>query len=65
MHKGKQKLSRFFVVHRTGPALLGMPDIETLGVLTKDDKTLDRKLALGDNADKGQRNCQCEKNSSH
>ena len=35
-----------------------MPDIETLGVLTID-KTTGWQLALGDNADKRQRNCQC------
>ena len=42
-------------------ALLGMPDIETLGGLTIDDKTIGRQLALGDNADKRQRNFQCKR----
>ena len=45
----------------SSPALLGMPDIETLGLLTIDEKTIDRQLALGDNAGKRQRNCQCER----
>ena len=36
----------------SSPALLAMPDIETLGVLTINDNTLGGQLALGDNADK-------------
>ena len=46
---------------QSGPGLLSMSDIETLGVLTTEDKTTGRQLALGDNADKRQRNCQCER----
>ena len=45
----------------SSPALLGMPDIETLSVLTINDKTIGRQLVSGDNADKRQRNCQCER----
>ena len=37
-----------------------MPDIETLGVLMIDDKTIGRQLISIHNADKRQRNCQCE-----
>ena len=36
-----------------------MPNIKTLSVLTIDDKTIDRQLALGDNAEK--RNYLCER----
>ena len=43
----------------SSPALLGMSDIETLGVLAIDDKTMGRHLASGDNVDKWQRNWQC------
>ena len=45
----------------SGSALLGMLDIETLSVLTIDDKTIDGQLALGNNPDKRQRNCQCDR----
>ena len=38
-----------------------MPDIETLVVLTINDKTIGRQLASGEIADKRQRNCQCER----
>ena len=34
--------------------MLALPDIETLGELRIDDKTIGRQLALGDNADKRQ-----------
>ena len=44
-----------------GPALLGMSDIETLGMLTINDKTIGRQLAPGDNVEKRQRNCQHER----
>ena len=54
MHKEKQKLCRFFV----GPSLLSMADKETWGMLTRNDKTIGRKLAPGANADKRQRYCQ-------
>ena len=42
-------------------ALKGILDIEMLGLLTIKDKTLSRQLAWGNNADKGQRNCQCKR----
>ena len=45
----------------SSPALLGKQDIETLGVLTINDKTIGRQLASGDSADKRQRNYQCER----
>ena len=51
MHKGKQKICKFFVVPGSSPALLGMLDIENLGLLTINDKTIDRQLATSDNAD--------------
>ena len=60
MHKEK-KICRFFVVPGSCPTLFGMSDIEMLGVLKIDDKTIGRQLALGDNVDKRQRNCQCER----
>ena len=56
MHNEKPNVHGLFVVPESSPALLGMPDIETLGVLTIDDKTIDRKLAC-----KRQRNFQCER----
>ena len=58
-HKEKQKVCRFFVVPQNSPALLDMPDTETLGVLTIADKIIGRQVASCDNADKRQRNCQC------
>ena len=54
LHREKQKTCRFLVVPVSGPAMLGMPDIETLGLLTKDDKTIGRQLTLGYNANKRQ-----------
>ena len=42
MHQEKQKVCRFFVVPGSSAALLGMLDIETLGMLTTDDKTIGR-----------------------
>ena len=33
-HKEEQKICKFFVVSGGGPALLGMPDIDNLGILT-------------------------------
>ena len=38
-----------------------MSGIETLGVPTINDKTIGRQLASGDDVDKRQRNCQCER----
>ena len=60
MKKNKRYVG-FFVLPGSGPALLGMPDIETVGVPTIHDKIIGRQLASGDMADKRQGNCQCEK----
>ena len=51
MHK-KPKVCGFFAERGSGPTLLGMPDIQTLGVITIDNKTIGRQLTLGYNADK-------------
>ena len=60
MHKEKQKISKFFVVPGSGPSLLGMPDIDNLGVLTMNYETIARQLTL-DNADNRKSNCQFER----
>ena len=41
--KNKEKFCRFFMVSRNGQALLGMPDTETLEVLTIKCNTTDMK----------------------
>ena len=48
----------FFVVLRGSPALLGMPDIDNLGILTINHETIDRHLGSGNNEDNRKRNCQ-------
>ena len=54
MNKYKQNVCTFFVVLGSGPALLGMPDIETLSVLPINQKTIGRHMVSDDNADKRQ-----------
>ena len=44
-----------------GLAFLGMPDIETLGVLTINYETIGRQLTPDDNPDNKQKNYQCER----
>ena len=51
-HKEKQKVCKFFIVPRGGRAMLGMSNIETLGVLTINQDTTGRQLASDDNTDK-------------
>ena len=55
MHKEKQKVCEFFVP-RSGQALLCMPYIETLGVLTTNCESIGRQLASDNNAEKRKRN---------
>ena len=59
MHKDKQKVCKFLVVQERYPALLSIPDVETLGVLTINNKTIGRQLASGDSAYNRHINCQC------
>ena len=40
-HNNKQKLCKFFVVPGNGQALLGMPDIDTLNIITINFNTID------------------------
>ena len=61
MHKDKQNISKFFVVPGSSPALLGMLDLETLGVLTIKCETIGRQLTQDDNPYKRQRNCKSER----
>ena len=58
MHKEKKIIS-VFVVQGGSPAVLGMPEIETLGVLTINYDTIGRQAASDDNANNWKRNCQC------
>ena len=60
-HKEKQKVCKFFVEPESDPALLGKPDIQTLGVITINCETIGRQLASDDNADKRRRKCQYER----
>ena len=46
-------MCKFFVVPASSPALLGMPDIDTLGIPTINYKTIDRPLTTDDTQDKG------------
>ena len=61
IHKKKQMVCKVFVVPESGPALLSIPDKETLGVLTIKYETIGRQLTQEDNPDKRQRNCQSER----
>ena len=61
MYKEKQKICKFFVVPVSGPALLGMPDVDNWGVLTINCKRIGRQLASHDNAHTRKRNCQYER----
>ena len=61
MHKEKTKGMSVFVVPGRDPALLGMPHIEILDVLTIKYNTIGRQLASDNKANKRQRNCQCER----
>ena len=59
--KKNKRYVKFFVVLRSGPALLGMPDIDTLGVVTIKCEAIGRQVASDDNADRRKRNCQYER----
>ena len=41
------KVCSFFIVPRNGQALLGMPDIKTLGILTSNNNTIGTKEVDG------------------
>ena len=56
MKKNKRFVS--FLVPGSCPALLGMPDIEKLGVLTINYKATGRQLSSVDNTDNRKGNCQ-------
>ena len=45
----------------SGPALLGMPDIDALGLLKLNCEIIGRHLVSGDNANNSYRNCQYER----
>ena len=54
MHKDEEKDYKFFFVEQSSsPAVLGMSDIDNLGILT-----IGRKLPSGENTDNNKRNCQ-------
>ena len=50
-----------FVVPGSSPAFLGMQDIDKLGVLTINYKTIGMKLASDNSMDNRKRNCQYER----
>ena len=51
----------FFVVPGSGPASLGMPNIDNLHLLTIKYETTGRQLTSDDNTDNRKRNCQYER----
>ena len=61
MHKEKENNSKFFVVQGSGSAVLGMPDIDNLGVLIINYETIVRQAASDNNANNRKRNCQHER----
>ena len=58
-HKEKEKDCKFFAVQGGNQVLLGMPDIDNLGVLTINCETIGRQVVSADNTD-SERNCQCK-----
>ena len=54
-------MCKCFVLPGSHPALLGMPGIQPLGVITIKYETIARQLTPDDNPDKRQRNCQSER----
>ena len=61
MHKEKQKICKLLVVPGSSPALLSMPDIDNLHVLTINYETINRQLVSYDNADNRKRKSQYER----
>ena len=43
------------------PAVLGMPDIDILGILTISCETIGKQVASDKNTDDSKRNCQCKR----
>ena len=52
-------MCKVFILPGSDPAFLDMLDIETMGVLTINDKTVGRQLTSDYSANNRQRNCQC------
>ena len=53
MHNGKEKMCKFFVVHNGSLAVLGMQDIDKLGLLSINYSSKHRQVAEEDNKDNG------------
>ena len=51
MHNGKEKICKFFVAHNGSPAVLGMQDIDKLGLISINYNTKHRKVADEDHID--------------
>ena len=60
MHNGKEKMCKFFVVPNGSPAVLGMQDIDKLGLLSIKYSSKHRQVAEEDNKDNGKSPSQTE-----
>ena len=56
IHNERQKICKFFVVPDSGTAVLGMPDIDKLGIISFNCETMHGQVAADDSAD----NSKCE-----
>ena len=61
MHKEKVKDCKVFLVQGSDPAVLGMPDIDNLGIPTINCETIGRQEASDKKTDNSKRNCQYER----
>ena len=61
MHKEKEEDCKFFVVQGSSSAVLGMPDIDNLGILTINCETIGRQVTPDENAGNSKRNRQHER----
>ena len=50
-HNGKEKICKFFVMHNGSPAVLGMQDIDKLGLISINYNTEHRQVAEEDSRD--------------
>ena len=51
MHNGKEKMCKFFIAHNGSLAVLGMHDIDKLGLLSINHNSKNRQVAEEDNKD--------------
>ena len=49
MHNGKEKMCKFFVAHNGSPTVLGMQDIDKIGLLSINYNSKNRQMAEKDN----------------